>query len=165
MKRAVLTCLLAMSWILLLGQKPNTNHCHKLRTEENVIDGKKTTSMSGLKYTLSFAQFFREVDGADTTFVLMASWNESWHNLDRGLILILDDGTRLEYPDAAHTATLTQQGMWSHVGLTSIPGEDLQAFTRSGIKAFRIGKVDAEIPGTAGKAIPMTNAYCLTNSK
>lgn len=164
MTRTVLTCFFGMSLTLVLGQKPNTNHCYKIKTEENVIDGIKTTTMGGMKYQLSFAQFLRQIDGVDTTFTMLASWNESWHNLDEGMIVLLDDGTRFEYPQAIHTASLTQQAIWDHVGMTPISQEDLRAFSQSGIKAFRIGNVDAEIKGSASKAIPMTIAYCILNA-
>lgn len=68
--------LLALLFVFTCGaaaQKPNTKQCCKLKTEQDLFDGTSTTTMSGLKYTLSMIQLTEYVADGDTIFMVSSS--------------------------------------------------------------------------------------------
>ena len=147
------------------AQKPNTKHCYKLETETDLFDGTSHTTMSGLKYQMSMLTFHQFLNAVgDTTFMVFANITASGYADDPGMILLFDDGSRLEFPESTHSSSATAYG-WSHMGTARLSRDELQQFVEKGVRAIKLGRYDQEINGNAGKSVWMTSAYCVANHR
>jgi len=161
-QRLPLLALLLAFTCTAAAQKPNTKHCYKLKTEQDLFDGTSTTTMSGLKYTMSMVTFTEHVAEGDTTFLVAGTLLANGYDTEPGMIFLFDDGSRVEIPQSTHKTSASSYG-WNHVGVGFISREELQEFATKGIRALKIGIYDQEINGNAAKSIFMTGAYCLAN--
>ncbi|MDA8695880.1 hypothetical protein N9L83_02910 [Flavobacteriales bacterium] len=152
-----------LSTFAVAAQKPNTKHCYKLKTEEDLFDGTKTTRMGGLKYNMSMVTYTEIVAEGDTTFLVGGSLLKQGFDTQEGMTFLFDDGEKIELPGASHRASAGQYG-WTHVGVGAISRKELEQFATVGVRAIRIGLYDSpEITGNSAKSIFMTGAYCLLN--
>ena len=137
MKKLIL--LLLFIPLVSLGQN---KYAKDITYEVDKFDGKKTWYSPLLMKGLSIPNWvsFWKVDDGDivATYIRLIITGASLSTGEKGAIVLFEDGTKLDFPDAEIDVEVSKYGYWQYSAFIQLGEKKLQHFIDKDINAFKL---------------------------